>query len=79
MSAYKEYAYAPLKHWSDKINGRDCNGCRCMEVLPRKRKWHSYEEYFCSWRHMVFQKPDDLPTEGRCGHRIDAKSLEGNS
>ena len=72
MSAYREYGYKPLKHWSDKIKGCDCNGCICMEVLPRARKWHNYEEYFCSWRHVVFAKADDMPESGQCGHRRDA-------
>ena len=43
----------PLKHWSDKIKGTECNGCRCLEVILRRHRWHSYEEYFCSIRHEI--------------------------
>lgn len=69
--AYREAGYKPQKHWSDRIKGRGCNGCICMEVLPRHRKWYEYEEYYCSWRHEVV-KPDEMPELGKCGHRRDA-------
>ena len=64
MSAYKQYGYKPQRHWSDNIKGAICNGCICMEVLPRKHKWVEYEEYYCSWRHEIVR-----PEVMDCGHR----------
>lgn len=67
--------YRPPSHWSDKIKGTECNGCRCLEVILRRHRWHSYEEYFCSIRHEIVD-----PFAVKCNCRIpdDAKSREGN-
>ena len=58
----------PAKHWSEQIKGAACNGCRCLEVIQRKHRWHVYEEYWCSVRHEIVE-----PLAIECGYRKEEK------
>lgn len=49
--AYREVGYRPTRHSSDQIKGSTCNGRPCLEVVFRRHRWHTYEEYWCSRRH----------------------------
>ena len=41
----------PARHSSEAIVGTKCDGCKCMEVIERKRMGAAYEVYWCSKKH----------------------------
>lgn len=56
----------PIKHWSNRIRGAVCNGCRCLEVVSTKGRRSAGERYWCSARHEAVE-----PFEVECDKRRD--------